>query len=80
MRESHKSDLKSILIEKAHNFETFYASKIVVDTSALLQQVPRNKNYSYSDVIDQYFDYLHNNYGLCIRTSTKKKRNYISLR
>ena len=31
MRESQKSDLKNIIIENAHNFETYPASKIVVD-------------------------------------------------
>ena len=66
VRETHKSDLKNILIENAHNFETFYASKIVVGGGALLHQISPDKNYSYSDVIDQYCDYLYNNYGLCI--------------
>ena len=31
MRNSHKPDLKNILIENARNFETYPASKIVVD-------------------------------------------------
>ena len=39
MRESHKSDLKNILIENAHNFEIYLASKIVIDGGALLHQV-----------------------------------------
>ena len=39
MRESHKSDLKNILFEKAHNFETYPDSKIVIDGGALLHQV-----------------------------------------
>ena len=30
MRESHKSDLKNILIENAHNFETYPTNKFVV--------------------------------------------------
>ena len=71
MRESHKSDRKNILIENLHNFETYPGSKIVVDGGALLYQVSRNKNCSdnevidqhYSEVIDQYCDYLQNNYG-----------------
>ena len=71
MRESHKSDRKNILIENLHNFETYPGSKIVVDGGALLHQVSRNKNCSYnevidqhySEVIDQYCDYLQNNYG-----------------
>ena len=66
MRESHKSDLKNILIENVHNFETYPTSKIVVDGGALLHQVSWNKNCSYSEVIDQYCDYLQNNYGSCI--------------
>ena len=66
MRESHKSDLKNILIENAHNFETCPTSKIVVDGGALLYQVSWNKNCSYSEVIDQYCDYLQNSYGSCI--------------
>ena len=36
MRESQKSDLKNIIIENAHNFETYPASKIVVDEGALV--------------------------------------------
>ena len=52
MQESHKSDLKNVLIENAYNFETYPASKIVVDGGALFYQVPWNKN-SYSEVIDQ---------------------------
>ena len=55
MRESHKSDLKNILIENVLNFETYPASKIVVDGCALLHQVSWNKNCSYSEVIDQYY-------------------------
>ena len=39
MRESHKSDLKNIFFEKAHNFETYPASKIVIDGGALPHQV-----------------------------------------
>lgn len=35
VRETHKSDLKNIPIENAHNFETFYASKIVVGGEVL---------------------------------------------
>ena len=58
MRESHKSDLKNILIENAHNFETYPANKFVVDGGALLHQVLWNKNCSYSVVIDQYCDYI----------------------
>ena len=49
--ESH--DLRNILIENAHNFETCAASKNVVDGGALLQQVSWSKNCSYSEVIDQ---------------------------
>ena len=45
MRESHKSDLKSILIENVHNFETYPTSRIVVG-GALLHQVSWNKNCS----------------------------------
>ena len=45
MRESHKSDLKNILIENVHNFETYPTSKIVVG-GALLYQVSWNKNCS----------------------------------
>ena len=55
MQESHKSDLKNILIENANNFETYPASKIVVDGGALFYQVPWNKNSSYSEVIDQLY-------------------------
>ena len=65
MCKPHKSDLKNILIENVHNFEIYPTSKIVVDGSALLQ-VSWNKNCSYSEVIDQYCDYLQNNYGSCI--------------
>ena len=65
MRRSY-SDLKNILIENVHNFETYPTSKIVVDGGALLHQVSWNKNCSYSEVIDQYCDYLQNNYGSCI--------------
>ena len=56
MRESHKSDLKNILIENVPNFETYPASKIVVDGCALFHQVSWNKNCSYSEVIDQYYN------------------------
>ena len=66
MRESHKSDLEKILIENVHNFETYPTSKIVVDGGAPLHQASWNKNCSYSEVIDQYRDYLQNNYGSCI--------------
>ena len=74
MRESHKSDLKNILVENLLNFETYPGSKIVVDGGALLHQVSRNKNCSYNEVIDQHYgevideycDYLQNNYGSCI--------------
>ena len=66
MRESHKSDLKNILIENVHNFETYPTCKIVVDGGALLHQVSWNKNFAYIEVIDQYCDYLQNNYGSCI--------------
>ena len=44
MCESHKSDLKNILIENVHNFETYPASKFVADGGALLHQVSWNKN------------------------------------
>ena len=54
MRESHKSDLKNIFSEKAHNFETYPASKIVIDGGALPHQVSWNKNCSYSGLIDHY--------------------------
>ena len=66
MRESHNSDIKNILIENVHNFKTCPARKIVVDGGALLHQVSWNKHCSYTEVIDQYCNYLHNNYGLCI--------------
>ena len=66
MRKSHKFDLKNILIENVHNFETYPKNKVVVDGGALLHQVSWNKNCSYSEVIDQYCDYLQNNYGLFI--------------
>ena len=46
VQESHKSDLKNILIENANN---------VVDGGALFYQVPWNKNSSYSEVIDQLY-------------------------
>ena len=39
MRESQKSDLKNIIIENAHNFETYPASKIVVDEGALVHGI-----------------------------------------
>ena len=39
MRESHKSDLKNIIIENPHNFETYPASKIVVDGGALVHGI-----------------------------------------
>ena len=61
---SHKSDLKNSLIENAHKFQIYPASKIVVDGGALLHQVSWTKIYFYSEVIDQYSDYLQNNYGL----------------
>ena len=66
MRELHKSDLQNILIENVYNFETYPTSKIVVDGGALLHQVSWNKNCFYSEVIDQYCEYLQNNYGSCI--------------
>ena len=44
MRESHKSDLKNILSESAHNFEAYPASKIDVEGDSLLHQVSWNKN------------------------------------
>ena len=66
MRESRKSDLKNILIENVHNYETYPTSKIVVNWGALLHQVSWNENCSCSEVIDQYCDYLQNNYGSCI--------------
>ena len=64
MLESHKSDIKNNIIEKAYNFESYPASKIVVDGGVLLHQVSWSKNCSYGEVIDQYCDYLQNNYGL----------------
>ena len=66
MHESHKSDLKNILIENVHNFETHPTSKIVVNRGVLLHQVSCNKNCFYSKVIDQYCDNLQSNYGSCI--------------
>ena len=39
MGESYKFDLKNILIENVHNFETYPVSKIVVNGGALLHQV-----------------------------------------
>ena len=64
MRESHKSNLKNILIENFRNFETYPTNKIVVDGGALLYQVSWNKDCSYSEVIDQHYDYIQNNYGI----------------
>ena len=66
MRKSNKFDLQNILIENAHNFETYSASKTVVDGVALLHHISWNKNCSYNEVIDQYCSYLHSNYGLSI--------------
>ena len=66
MRKSQKSDLKNFLVENVHNFETYPASTIVVDEGALLHQVSWNKNCSYSEIIDQYCDYLKNYYGSCL--------------
>ena len=66
MRESHKSDVKNILLENTRIFENYPSSKIVVDGGALLHQVSLKKSCTYSEVIDQYFTYLSNNYGLCI--------------
>ena len=63
---SHTNLILRILTENVPNFETYPASKIVVDGGALLHQVLWNKNCSYSEVIDQYCDYLQNNYGSCI--------------
>lgn len=37
-----------------------------MDGGALLHQVSWKKSCTYSEVIDQYFTYLSNNYGLCI--------------
>ena len=66
MRQSHKSHLRNILIENAHNSKTYPANKVVADGGALLHQISWNKNCSYSEVIGQHCDYLQNNYGLCI--------------
>ena len=63
MRWSHKSDLKNIVIENVHNSDTYGTSKVDVDGGALLHQVSWNKNCSYSEIINQYCDYLQNNYG-----------------
>ena len=66
MGKPHKSSLKNNLIESARNYETYSASKIVVDKDAILYQVSWNKNCSYSEVTDQFCDCLHNNYSFCI--------------
>ena len=63
MRWSHKSDLKNIVIENVHNSDSYGTSKVDVDGGALLHQVSWNKNCSYSEIINQYCDYLQNNYG-----------------
>ena len=63
---SHTNLILRILTENVPNFETYPASKVVVDGGALLHQVSWNKNCSYCEVIDQYCDYLQNNYGSCI--------------
>ena len=39
LKESQKSDLKNIIIENAHNFETYPASKIVVDGGTLVHGI-----------------------------------------
>ena len=44
MRESHKSDLKNILTENVHDFETYPTSQIVANAGVPLHQVSWNKN------------------------------------
>ena len=43
MRQSHKSHLRNILIENAHNSKIYPANKVVADGGALLHQISWNK-------------------------------------